>query len=132
MAYSFIAWLILLALFWWVWHPLGAAVAIVAAGRLRIPVINRAAFWGTKTILSVGILWGLGMAVLVWMIVAAATSSRLLAVLLFVEGLIAVQYVGFEPSPEDHFNKAGQTATVGVICYLVATGVGFLLRGWPH
>jgi hypothetical protein len=134
MIYKFIASLILLALFWWVWHPLGAAVAILMAGYVRFPIVNRAAFWDAKTILTVGVIWGAGMAVAIREIVSLATSSRFLAGVLLLLGLIAVQYVGFQPAPEDQFmfNKAGQTATVGVVCYVLVTAVALAIGGWPH
>lgn len=134
MIYYLIASLILLALFWWVWHPLGAAAAILMAGYVRFPVVNRAAFWDTKAILTVGIIWGSGMAIAVREIVCLATSSRFLSAVLLLEGLIAVHYVGFEPAPEDRFmyNKAGQTAIVGSVCYLLVTSVALAIDGWPH
>ena len=72
-------------------------------GYLRAPVVNRAAFWNAKTILIVGIIWGAGMAVAIREIVGLATSSRFLSSLLLLLGLIAVQYVGFQPAPEDEF-----------------------------
>jgi hypothetical protein len=134
MIYYLIASFILLALFWWVWHPLGAAVAILMTGYFRVPVVNRAAFWDSKTILTVGIIWGAAMALATRKIIGVATSSRLLAALLLFEGLMAVQYVGFQPRPEDEFmyNKAGQTATVGSVCYLLVTSVALAIGGWPH
>ena len=132
--YKLVAELVLLVLFWWLWHPLGAAFAILIASYVRNPVISRAAFWNAKTILTVGIAWGAGMAVAIREIVSLATSSRFLSAVLLLEGLIAVQYVGFQPAPDDEYmyNKAGQTATVGSVCYLLVTSVALAISGWPH
>src|SRR5580765_3050100 len=109
MILAFIASLLILALFWWLWHPLGAAFSIVMAGYARAPVVARAAFWDTRTILIVGVIWGLGMAIAIREIISVATSSHLLCIAFLVEGVIAVHYIGFQPAPEDRFmyNKAG-------------------------
>jgi len=133
--YRLIAEFILIALSWWLWHPLGAAcIQFFIVSYVRSPIVNRAAFWDTKTILTVGIAWGAGMAVAIREIVGLATSSRFLATLLLLEGLISVKYVGFEPAPEDEFmyNKADQTATVGSVCYLLVTALALAIGGWPH
>ena len=132
--YKLLAELILLPLLWWLWHPLGAAFAILVASSVRSPVVNRAAFWNAKMILTVGIVWGAGMAIAVREIVSLATSSRFLSAVLLLEGLIVVQYVGFQPAQEDEFmfNKAGQTATVGSVSYLLVTFVALAVGGWPH
>jgi hypothetical protein len=134
LVYKLIAELVLLALLWWLWHPLGVAFAILIASYVRSPIVNRAAFWNTRTILTVGIIWGAGMALGIREIISLATSSRFLSAVLLLEGLIAVQYVGFQPAPEDEFmyNKAGQTARVGSVCYLLVTSIAFAIGGWPH
>jgi hypothetical protein len=134
MPFYILACLLIVGLFWVVWHPLGAAIGILMTGHIRTWIVNRAAFWNAKMILTVGIVWGMGMAMAVRKIVGLATSSRFLTVALLVEGLIAVRYVGFQPAPEDlvMYDKAGQTATVGIVAYLLAAFLGFVIGGWPH
>lgn len=96
--------------------------------------MNNAAFWGTAQILTVGIAWGVIMAIVITIASDAATTSTLIKILLLVEGFFAVGYVGYAPSPEDRFtyNKAGQTATVGLVCYGLTCVVVVVISRWTH
>ncbi len=128
--FKFLVLLLFTSVCWWLWHPLGAALAILLTGYMRRPIVNNAGSWVRGTILIVGLLWGIGMAVAVRGISGLATSSPLLSVALYLEGLVAVGYVGYSPDLLDRYNKAGQTATVGVILYLLAMIGLVAIRGW--
>jgi len=119
---------------WWLWHPLGVAVAILMTGHVRHYVVNNAAFWGATQILTVGIAWGVIMAIAITIASEAATTSTVIKVMLLVEGFFAVGYVGYAPSPEDRFmyNKAGQTATVGLVCYVVTCVIVVVVSRWTY
>ena len=103
-------------------------------GKCRHFVVNNAAFWGTAQILTVGIAWGVIMAILITIASDAATTSTLIKILLLVEGFFAVGYVGYAPSPEDRFmyNKAGQTATIGLVCYVLTCIVVAVISRWTR
>jgi hypothetical protein len=130
--YKLLATFLIVGACWWLWHPLGASIGILFAGSFRQPIVRRAAFWDGKTILGVGALWGLSMAVAVRMVSGLATDSLIGSIALCLEGLVAVYYVGYSPDPVDLFmyNKAGQTATVGTICYLLAMICLIAFRAW--
>jgi len=117
------------AVVWWIWHPLGVAVAILTIGRFRELVRRNALFWATAAVLTIGILWGVAMAVGIILAADAATASKAVRALLLAEGFFAVGYVGFEPAPEDliMFNKAGQTAAVGMVCYVLTAATAGLI-----
>jgi hypothetical protein len=128
--YKLLAVLLVAGLCWWVWRPLGAAYAVMSSGYARRPVVNNAPFWTRGVILVVGLLWGIGMAVAIRVIAGFATSSTLISVILYLVGAVAVGYVGYGPAAWDVHNKAGQTATVGQVSYLLATAGLVVLRGW--
>jgi hypothetical protein len=127
-----IAHLLLVGLCWWLWRPFGVAVGILATGNLRRIVVANAMFWATAGILIIGVLWGTLMAVAVHTVTAYATSSRILSAALYLEGLVAVKYIGYAPRGSDYYDKAGQTATVGMLCYLVVLIALLIIRGWPN
>lgn len=126
-----IAAVVVIAACWWVRPPLGVAVAVLSAGKCRLFVVPNAAFWSRGTILMIGIAWGVIMAVGISLSAEVATVSRAVRILLLVEGFFAVGYVGYAPAPEDRmmYNKAGQTANLGMICYvLTAIAIAVLSR----
>ncbi len=116
--------LLIVTVSWFLWPPLALAMAIVAVGNFRRIVVRNAAFWNATAIFTVGLVWGVVMAVATTFLSNAVTTSSVVKIFLLVEGFFAVGYVGYAPAPEDRimFNKAGQTAKVGMICYLV-TGI---------
>jgi hypothetical protein len=119
-----LAGLLIVTVSWFLWHPLGVAMAIMATGNFRRFVVRNAAFWNATAILTVGVLWGVAMALAITFLSNAVTTSSVIKIFLLVEGFFAVGYIGYAPAPEDlfMFNKAGQTANVGMICYVV-TGI---------
>ncbi len=131
-AYKLLATLLVVGVCGWLWHPLGAASAILFAGSFRQPIVRKAAFWDTKTILGVGIVWGVSMAIAVRTVSSLATTSHFGLVALYLEGLVAVNYVGYRPEAVDLFmyNKARQTAVVGTVCYLATMICLLVFRGW--
>ena len=120
------------SLCWWLWPPLGVAETILLTGYMRRPIVSNAAFWTGGKILGVGLLWGIAMAVAVRWLSGLATSSSVVSVALYLEGLVAVAYVGYRPAPEDlaMYNKARETAAVGVVSYLLVVIGLVLVRGW--
>ncbi len=106
-------------------------MGIFAAGNLRHPIARAAPFWSTATILLVGVLWGVSMAAAVFLLSGRATTSPVLRISLMLLGLLAVQYVGFQPLPEDIYRKSEQTGTVAAGCYLIVA-VGMTIYSCLH
>jgi hypothetical protein len=120
---------VVVALCWWVSPSLGIAIAILLSGRCRNFVVPNAAFWTTGPVLTVGIALGLVMAVGIQLAANATRVSTIVKILLLIEGIFAVGYVGYNPAPEDRMmsNKAGQTATVGIVSYVLANIMMFFI-----
>lgn len=122
-----------IALGWWLWHPIGVAIGILTtSGYIRRPVVRTAMHWATAGILIIGVLWGTSMAVAVHTVTAHATDSRVISAALYVWGSLGVAYIGFQSRSADIFDKAGQTATVGLLCYLLVLIALCIIRGWPN
>jgi hypothetical protein len=109
------------AVCWWMWPPLGIAVAILGSGKCRGFVISNAAFWNTGTVMAVGVALGIAMGAGITLSATAAPASTVVKILLLIAGFFAVGYVGFDPAPEDRImhNKAGQTARIGMLSYVL-------------
>ena len=117
---------------WVIWHPLGVAIALLLTGSMRRFVVSNAAFWATKAMLIVGILWGILMAMVAYFGTSYATSSRIVSVFLYLSGFGSVTYIGYSPGPEAMPNKAGETAIVASFFYLVVLLPLVIFRGWPQ
>lgn len=72
------------------------------------------------------------MAIVVHEISSFSIVSHLGQAMLYLEGLVAVAHVGFMPSAYDLYDKAGQTAMVGSVCYVVSVITLLAVRGFVH
>lgn len=104
---------------------------LTISGYIRRAVVRTAMYWATAAILIIRILWGTSMAVAMHTVTAHATNSRVISAALYLWGLLGVTCIGFQSRSADIFDKAGQTATVGLLCYLAVLIAFLVIRGWP-
>jgi hypothetical protein len=116
---------IVIAIASWFFSPVASvAVGAGCTGYFRNFVVPRAVFWNIRNILSVGITWGIIVAIGMSIAVAYATSSTILSLLLYFEGWVAVGFIGYRPAIFDTYEKSEQTSVIAWCCYaLVAIAV---------
>jgi len=128
--YNLIGYAIFVGIWCWILPPLGAAIGIILIGSLRKKIIHLAPFWDKAAILIAGIVLGSFIAIGVNVAAHFATSSTIIRILLYIEGLVCVLYFGYEPDPIDTYKKAEQTSIIGAASYLIVLSSIIAIRTW--
>lgn len=111
---------------WFVWRPLGATVALFTVGYLRRFFSHYGDFWRQGAALLVGMVVGVGIAVLVRLLTAHAGIGWLGASWLGLLGFLSAGYIGYGTSRNAAFesmNLDRNRATIGMfatIAYVLA------------
>jgi hypothetical protein len=111
---------------WFVWRPLGATVAPFTIGYLRKFFSHYGDFWRQDAALLVGVVVGIGIAVLVRVLTSHAGVGWLGASWLGLLGFLSAGYIGYGTSRNAAFesiNLGRNRATIGIfatITYVLA------------
>src|SRR5439155_10826863 len=134
--WKILSYLILAAIAWVIWRPLGAVFIIVATGNVRYFVMNRARLWTRTTALIFGMLYGCFLATLVKAVALFSVQGTVGNVVLVILGLIAAVYVAWVPPSTLDARLATpaagelKTVRVGVAwAYAIGTLVLFAIFG---
>jgi hypothetical protein len=100
---------------WFLWRPLGATAGLFTVGYLRRFFSHYGEFWLQRTALLVGVLIGLGVAVLVRVLTANAGVGWFGAFWLGLLGFLSTGYIGYGTSHNaafDSMNVGRNRATI--------------------
>ena len=111
---------------WFAWRPLGATAALFTVGYLREFFSHYGDFWRQDAALFVGLIVGVGIAVLVRLLAAHAGVGWLGASWLGLLGFLSAGYIGYGTSRNAAFesmNLGRNRATIGmfaIVAYVLA------------
>ena len=106
-------------------------MGIFAMGNLRNPIAMAAPFWTRGPILVIGFVYGMFLAVTIFLLSGLATTSHAVRIGLMLLGLLSAGYVGFQPRPEDIHRKSEQTGTVASASYILVA-IGMTIYSYMH
>ena len=120
--------ILIVVISWWVSPVMSVALGAACTVSLRSFIVPRAAFWGIREILIVGVTWGLIMGVSMSTAIAYATSSLIMAGFLYFEGLVTVGFIAYQPSGVDIYGKSEQTSVTAWVVYILVVIGAVLYR----
>ena len=103
---------------WWLWHPLGAVMWVVAVSHLRAPLQRGAWGWKPRFAVILGAIWGVGFTVLITFLSHHAFQTIWARSLFAGFGLVGVTYLGYR-EPGTLVDRMIDIAEfVGILCYV--------------
>jgi len=105
----------------WIGLLIGVPLISFLASKLRKIIGRNAAFYGRMNILVVGGVYGVALSVIVHFLTWTDSGWHIPFAILIVWGFLATQYIRFRENVMDEYNKAGQTAFVATIAYVLCS-----------